>query len=232
MSKVIDDIKKHIKGIFIKNPKTPTIQLDSKYSHRLNYLYIAMSSQFMKIDSQVSEIEIAAFKASYPLIPKNINVMFILQESMDEIFDALYYAKRIKSLFPAGDPLLKEMIKSLIVIGYSDDFINIKEMALLKKIAQVFAISDQELISIITDSYIGKRDCPYQTLGVDKTMTFEIIYMYYKRLIKNLHPDIVNAKQDIDSEFRYLIFDKFNIVQKAYAIIKNEHQSKNLLKIT
>ena len=226
MFSTIKRIKVKIDKIFKKKPAPVTLNLNSLYSHRLNYLYICMVAKFITIDHPATAREILAFKSTYALVPKNIKVNEILQEAFFEDFDSIYFAKKIKSIIPDDTEILKYMMISLIMVAWADEFINKTEMKMLKQIASIFGISYLRLLELTKDTFLKAEDCPYLSLGANQSMSFEAITNHYKNLAKTLHPDVLLGNRNIDYDFKDIIIERFNQIQSAYSFIKSEYKHK------
>jgi len=151
---------------------------------------IALSAKLSAIDGTTNKKEI-----------ENITKIFDIKREGGDAIEALFiaalhdrlppehYAERITLFFPNKKELYKEVLNRLFKFAAIDSPVNTDEIIFLKKIANVFAISEDDFANKVADSIkIDSKD-KYKILEVTKGVTPEALQRKYREKIRLYHPD-------------------------------------------
>lgn len=113
-----------------------------------------------------------------------------------------------------------ELIHLLFTISYADGSVSNSELTLLKKISDIFYITNLDFDSIKAP-YTKKEDhnWAYKVLEIEPTATVEDIKKAYRRMAHKYHPDKLN---DLGEELKKNATEKFRSVKEAYESLKKQ----------
>jgi len=154
---------------------------------------IALSAKMAKADGVVTQAEIRAFQEIFSVPPserRNVARLYDLAKQDTAGFE--HYAERIAGMCGSGRPdcaMLEDILDGLFHIAKADGLMHELEAGFLKRIADIFEISDQHYDSILERHLdLGEAD-PYVVLGIDRNRTFPEIRSRYLKLVSDNHPD-------------------------------------------
>ncbi len=210
-------------GILLKNKE---ISEEKDPNSRLGYVFsfIALSSKMAEIDSEINNLELKSIVKNFPL-SANFNLgieKLIIAASKDKISHEVY-AEKIKKSFKNHRFLFVQTIDALIRIALSDGHMNRKEMSFLKKIVEIFKISEIEFDHLLRKNlqmnWSDDSDI-FEIFEVKKTEEMSEITKRYHDLVKNCHPDHLANAVNLSPIYLDLIEEKFQILTEAYQNFK------------
>jgi DnaJ like chaperone protein len=116
--------------------------------------------------------------------------------------------------------ILLSFMDLLFKLVAADGNVNPAEEAALRKIKEVFRISDQQFNNL-KEVYFRDVDRYYKVLNSSPDSSKEEIRANYKKLVKDYHPDTIISK-GLPEEFVQFATKRFQEIQEAYEKIKQE----------
>jgi DnaJ like chaperone protein len=108
----------------------------------------------------------------------------------------------------------------LFRIAAADGTLHSAEEAALKRIKEIFDISDNQYEDVKA-VYFNDLDKHYKILNCTPESTKEEIKSNYKKLVKDFHPDTIISK-GLPEEFIEFASDRFREIQGSYEKIRQE----------
>lgn len=156
---------------------------------------VALGAKLAKADGRVAREEVAAFRRIFK-IPRTEErqAARVFDLARQDVAGFDLWAQRIAKLFPAGDPVLVDVLDGLHVIATSDhNELHENEVIFLDEVARIFGI-DAATVESIRASRVPDRGCPpCQVLGIPPGLPFEQARARYRDLIRENHPDRAQA---------------------------------------
>ena len=116
--------------------------------------------------------------------------------------------------------ILLSFMSLLFRVAAADGKFHPAEEAALRRIKDIFGISDQQFDNI-KGSYFDDLDKHYKMLNCTPECTDQEIKSSYKKLVKDFHPDTIVSK-GLPEEFTDFATKRFREIQGAYEKIKQE----------
>lgn len=116
--------------------------------------------------------------------------------------------------------VLLSFIDLLFQVAAADGKFHLAEEAALRRIKDIFGISDQQFNNI-KGVYFSDLDKYYKILNCTSGSSHQEIKSSYKRLVKDFHPDTIVSK-GLPEEFMDFATKRFREIQQAYEKIKKE----------
>jgi DnaJ like chaperone protein len=156
---------------------------------------IALGAKLAKADGAVARTEVAAFRRIF-IIPrseeKNAARVFDLARQDVAGFDA--WARRIATMFPAGDPVLLDVFEGLCVIAVADGDMHEAEISFLDEVGRIFGMQPLQ-IAAIRGRHDQNAGCPpCQVLGIAPDTPLPEARKRWRELIREAHPDRAIAR--------------------------------------
>lgn len=184
---------------------------------------IALSAKIAKADGVVTQAEVRAFQEIFT-IPENEarNVARLYDLAQQDIAGYEAYAEKMARLCGSGRhdcPMLADILDGLFHIAKADGVLHEREGAFLRRIAEIFQITDQYYQSILARHVnLGSAD-PYAVLGVSRSSSLDEIRRHYHRLVADNHPDRLLAR-GVPEEFIAIATNRLASLNAAYELIE------------
>ena len=156
---------------------------------------IALGAKLAKADGAVARSEVAAFRRVF-IIPRaeerNAARVFDLARQDVAGFDA--WARRIAAMFPAGDPVLADVIEGLFIIALADGDLHEAEIIFIDEVGRIFGLTPAQLAAIRArhDRAHGCPSC--EVLGVTPDTPLPEARARWRDLVRENHPDRAIAR--------------------------------------
>ncbi len=187
---------------------------------------VALGAKMAKADGHVSAEEVEAFKRVFRASPENeaiIGRFFDLARQTTLGFER--YAMIVAKHFRARPSALEDILDGLFHIALADRVITDDEGAYLKRVSDIFGLSDREF-KRLKNAHLGlASDDPYLILGVDDNISDEDLKRAYRRIARDNHPDRMMAK-GVPQELMGLANHKMAMINRAYAEIISERRQR------
>ncbi|PWC54299.1 TerB family tellurite resistance protein [Azospirillum sp. TSO22-1] len=188
---------------------------------------VVLAAKLAKVDGLVRRVEVEAFKRTFEVPPdelKNVGRVFDLARRDSQGFEV--YARQIAGLFKPGDPVLEELLESLLRIAEADGEVHAAELGYLRDVAGIFGFDEPGVRRILAEhcALCGRPDAdPYAVLGVARDADDGAVKTAYRRLVREHHPDRLIA-QGLPGEFVDRATEKMAAINAAYSRIQKERQ--------
>lgn len=188
---------------------------------------IALSAKMAKADGIVTENEVNAFKDIFEFPDSEAkNVARLYNLARQDVAGYEAYAERMAALCGCGVPdcpVLTEILDGLFHIAKADGLVHEDELAFLKRIAEIFDISEAGFERIMARHVIVGED-PYKVLGIPPETEFAEIRKRYRSLVSEHHPDRLIAR-GVPEEFHGIANERMAALNQAYAAIEKERRA-------
>ncbi|MEO8531597.1 MAG: molecular chaperone DjiA [Deltaproteobacteria bacterium] len=169
---------------------------DAGHSVAFTMAVVALGAKMAKADGRVTHDEVAAFREVYRAdasAEQDIARLFNLARQDTAGFEA--YAQRIKRLFPSPDhAAVSDLIEGLFYIAMADGHYHPGEDAFLTRVAEILGIPQAKFRTIRARAVPGQDSDPHTVLGVAPSADFAQIQRTWKKLVRECHPDAVQAR--------------------------------------
>lgn len=183
---------------------------------------IALGAKMARVDGEVSEAEIAAFRTFFHVPPgeeANVERFFNLAKRDAAGFET--YARQVAALFPDAPEVLEGVIEGLFDIAKADGHIDAAEADYLVKVARIFGLESSRF-ERAKAAALGVVECEACTiLGIDPLATDEQIREAWLRLVRANHPDRLIA-QGLPEEAIAVATRKLALINDAYDRLRRE----------
>jgi len=183
---------------------------------------IALSAKMAKADGIVTQDEIRAFQDIFSMPQeerKNVERLYRL--AMADTAGYEVYAGQLAGLCGSGQPdcrMLEDILDGLFHIAKADGVIHEAELRFLRRISEIFSITERHFDAILARHAIGETD-PWAVLGVTRETSFEEVRKSYLRLVSDNHPDRMIAR-GVPEEFLALANERMAALNSAYETIE------------
>lgn len=189
---------------------------------------IALSAKMAKADGVVTQDEVVAFQEIFAVPPRehrNVARLYNLAKQDTAGFEA--YAERMAGLCGSGEEncaMLEDILDGLFHIAKADGMVHEREVAFLRRVAEIFAISDNHFERILARHAITGASDPYAVLGVERGVPFEEVRRCYRRLVVENHPDRLIAR-GVPEEFLAIANSRLAAINAAFESIEKSRQT-------
>ncbi len=189
--------------------------------------FISMFSilgKLSKIDGAVSAAEIAVVEKFIHSLPITVQekqfAKQVFREAKDSPFSIDDFAAQLKQYLGRQPSVLLSFFDILFQVAAADGNLHPDEEAALKKIKNIFNISELQYNSI-KSRYFNETNRYYKLLHCTPDCTVEEVKSNYKNLAKDFHPDTIISK-GLPEEFVNFATQRFQEIQEAYEKIRKE----------
>ena len=183
---------------------------------------IALGAKMARVDGEVSEAEIDAFRAFFQVPPgeeANVQRFFDLAKRDAGGFET--YARQVAALFPDAPDILENVIEGLFSIAQADGQIDAAEADYLAKVARLFGLESSRF-ERAKAAALGVVECePCVVLGIDPLATDEQIREAWLRQVRANHPDRLMA-QGLPEEAIAVANRKLALINDAYDRLRRQ----------
>lgn len=185
---------------------------------------IAISAKMAKADGHVTRAEVTAFRDVFHIAPEDEpHAAKVFNLARQDVAGFEDYARRIFRMFGKGSATLDDLMEGLFHIAVADGTYHPNEDAFLKRVAEIFQISDQQFTAMRMRYMTAEECCNYQILGVTPDMPIDQIRSAYRRLVRESHPDVMMAR-GVPEEAVGLAQRKLADINAAWDQIEGQHQ--------
>ena len=177
-----------------------------------------------KIDGVVTKDEIAVVQDFINGLPIDETEKQFARQVFNEAKNSPHqiddFAIQLYSMAKNQPTLLVSYFDLLFRIVAADGTFHPAEEAALKRVKEIFQISDNQFEDIKA-VYFDDLAKHYKTLNSAPESTNEEIKSNYKKLVKDFHPDVIISK-GLPQEFIEFASDRFREIQESYEKIRRE----------
>ena len=156
---------------------------------------IALGAKLAKADGTVTRDEVVAFRRIFHIPPEEEHHaarVFNLAREDTAGFDS--YARKIAALFPANDPVLRDVMEGLFIIAVADGELHPAEEAYLRTVSDIFGLPDACFRALRARIAPGAARDAFEVLELPPDATLEAARRAYRRLVRENHPDALRAR--------------------------------------
>jgi DnaJ like chaperone protein len=198
-------------------------EFDRQY---LFYVSLAsLSAKMAKADGVITSDEIRAFDhfLRFDLnldVDERKKIALIFNEAKNSPEDAAAIARQFTALIGYQREVLHMMVQLLFKIAMADGHMHPNEERFIDQMASIFNLSQMEFQQIRA-LYIKENDQAYRILGVAKNVSDTELKKAYKQLVREYHPDKMQAK-GVPEDFIKVANEKMAEINEAYDDICKE----------
>jgi DnaJ like chaperone protein len=177
-----------------------------------------------KIDGVVTRDEIAVVQDFINSLPIDETEKQFARQVFNEAKDSPYriddFATQLYQVVKDQPPLIHSYFDLLFKIVAADGTFHSAEEASLKRVKEIFNISDKQYEDIKA-LYFNDLDKHYKMLNCTPESSSDEIKSNYKKLVKDFHPDAIISK-GLPEEFIDFAEKRFREIQESYEKIRQE----------
>lgn len=183
---------------------------------------IALGAKMARVDGDVSESEVAAFRDFFQVPPgEEVNVQRFFDLAKRDARGFETYARQVAALFPDAPEILENVIEGLFSIAQADGRIGAPEADYLAKVASIFGLPSSRF-ERAKAAALGVVECePCVVLGIDPLATDEQIREAWLRQVRANHPDRLMA-QGLPEEAIAMANRKLALINDAYDRLRKQ----------
>ncbi len=156
---------------------------------------IALSAKMAKADGLVTRDEVTAFREVFQIAPADeAGAAKVFNLARQDVAGFEVYAKRIGAMFGEGSGTLCDLMEGLFHIAMADGIYHPAEDAFLRRVAEIFGLSEQQFSTLRARFVPDAPRDPYTVLGVTPDMPLTEIRSVWRRLVRDSHPDVMIAR--------------------------------------
>ena len=187
--------------------------------------FVTLAAKLSKVDGRVTRDEIDALKrvVSFPEEAR-AEVGAIFHPAKTDATGFEPYARQIAAIVRRDKVMLEQILAGLVQIAAADGAYHSGERDFINRVAQEFGFSPEQCMRIertYIPAAVPEKEDPYEILGVSRDSTDEEVRKAYRKIIKDFHPDRLQAK-GLPEEFHKLGTRKTSEANIAYDQIKKE----------
>ena len=177
-----------------------------------------------KIDGVVTRDEIAVVENFINNLPMRSGEKQFAKQVFNEAKNSRYsiedFAIQLYQITKEQPAVLLSFFDILFQVAAADGTFHPNEEVVLKRIKDIFRISDQQFNNI-KSVYFKDVDLYYKRLNCTPESSNQEIKSNYKKLVKDFHPDTIVSK-GLPEEFTHFATKRFRGIQEAYEKTRQE----------
>lgn len=182
---------------------------------------IALCAKLSKADGVSTYLEARAFEEVYNVPPEErANVERLYDVAKQDVAGYDAYADKVAQLLAEQPQLKRDVLDALFHIATADGIFHGAEDTYLADVARRFGFSDAEYRAIRA-LFVRDPGDPYAVLGVSRGISDGDLKAYYRRLVRENHPDVLMA-HGVPEEFIEVANRKLAALNAAYDQIARE----------
>lgn len=184
---------------------------------------IALGAKMAKADGLVTKNEVAAFREVFRIPPEEeANAARVFNMARKDVAGYEDYARRIAAMFREVEGTLCDVMEGLFYIAVADGGYHPGENEFLSRVAGIFGLTDRQFRALRTRFVPDAEPDPYDVLGVDHTAHMDDIREAWKTLVRNCHPDRMQARGLPDEAIK-MAEKRLAAINNAWEHIRREH---------
>lgn len=156
---------------------------------------IALSAKMAKADGLVTRDEVTAFREVFQIAQADeAGAAKVFNLARQDVAGFEEYATRISRMFGDDPETLSDLMEGLFHIAMADGVYHPNEDLFLKRVAEIFGMSEAEFSSIRCRFVPNAKPDPYSVLGVSPDMDMTEIRAAWRQMVRDTHPDRMVAR--------------------------------------
>jgi DnaJ like chaperone protein len=184
---------------------------------------IALGAKLAKADGTVTRDEVAMFRAVFTIPPGDeAHAARVFNLARQDVAGYPAYARKIAALFPARDPVLRDLLEGLFHIALADDDLHPAEEDFLREVATVFGLGEPCFRAMKARFVPGAPRDPYDLLELPPDATLDEARAAFRRMVRETHPDALRAR-GVPEEAVRLAEDRLKALNSAWDEVQQRH---------
>lgn len=184
---------------------------------------IGLGAKMAKADGRVTADEVSAFRQIFTIPPgEEAHAARIFNLARTDASGFETYAKQIGRMFSDKPEVLADLLEGLVFIAIADGCLHPDEDIFLKRVCEIFRLSQQTLREIKARLVQDFSD-PYGILGIEPSVSDADLRKRFRFLVRELHPDRMIGR-GVPVEAQRLAEQRLAAVNDAYALIRSERR--------
>lgn len=156
---------------------------------------IALGAKMAKADGRVTRDEVAAFREVFTIPPEDVaQAGRVFDLARQDVAGYDLYARRIASMFGAGDQALIDLMEGLFHIAMADGHYHPHEDAFLREVSAIFGLGERCFRALHGRFVPDAEPDPYDVLGVAPDAPIESVRAAWRQAVRDSHPDRMIAR--------------------------------------
>lgn len=156
---------------------------------------IALSAKMAKADGLVTRDEVTAFREVFQIAQADeAGAAKVFNLARQDVAGFEEYATRIKAMFGAETDALSDLLEGLFHIAIADGEYHPNEDAFLGRVCEIFGLTERCFTTMRSRFVPDAKPDPYTVLGVEPDTPLEEIRRAYRRMVRETHPDVMQAR--------------------------------------
>ena len=156
---------------------------------------IGLGAKLAKADGRVTKNEVAMFRAIFTIPPsEEANAARVFNLARQDVagFDA--YARKLAAMFPAGDPVLRDLLEGLFHVAVADGDFHPAEEEFLHEVARIFGLNEACFRALKARVVPSADSDPLAVLELPETAGIDEARRAFRRMVRESHPDALRAR--------------------------------------
>jgi DnaJ like chaperone protein len=184
---------------------------------------IALSAKMARADGVVTQDEVRAFHRIFEIPQGEMrNVLRLYNLAQADTAGYETYARQLAGLCGSGHDnclLLQDILDGLFYIAEADGFVHEREIAYLRRIAEIFRIDAVHFERVLARHARPSGSDPYAVLDLPPDSEFELVRKRYRKLVSENHPDRLIAR-GMPKDFIAIATNRLAAINGAYEMIE------------
>jgi DnaJ like chaperone protein len=184
----------------------------------------ALGAKLARADGQVARLEFDAFAEVFTPEPggeRDVQRLFDLARQTTHGYES--YARRLAKRYRNCPQLLEDVVDGLFHIAKSDGAMTDHELTYLRRVSELFGLSDLDFRRVKATHLGAGPDDPYVVLQLDYRASDEDVRSAWRRALSDAHPDRVIAR-GLPPEYLDVAHAKSAAINNAYEAIMKERR--------
>ncbi len=189
----------------------------------------SLAAKVAKADGQVTGDEVRAFDS---FLQNSLRMSAADRRFAAEVFNrardsatpASEFAQQLRAVFRGQTDRLRDVVTILLMVAYADGKLHPAEETLLRSISSDLGLSDADYQSckatFLSSAGISDID-PYEVLGVPSSASDAEVRSAHRRLVRDYHPDVLQAK-GLPEDFTEFASKKMSAINDAWSVVREE----------
>lgn len=156
---------------------------------------IALGAKMAKADGLVTRNEVTAFREVFRIPPEDeAGAARVFNMARQDVAGFEDYASRIARMFGADSQVLCDLMEGLFAIAVADGEYHEAEDAFLRRVAEIFGLSEARFLRARSRFVPDARPDPYAVLGLPPDAGLDQARAAWREAVRESHPDRMLAR--------------------------------------
>ena len=186
-----------------------------------------LAARVAKADGRVTQDEVDAFDG---FLRKGMGMSVEERKAAAQVFNQARksstptadYSKQVRAVLQNQPDRLRDIVTILLMVAMADGKLHEAEEQLIQEIARDMGLSPADYQSCHATFFATTKHVntsPYEVLGVPHTASDKEVRAAHRRLVREYHPDVIQAK-GLPEDFIAFATEKLSAVNDAWAEVK------------